>query len=153
MRYQINTQGLISVWKRSWNRNFRKLKNLMIKDKKFVEHGCELEKVLGYKYSTLEDILQISGSSVDQSVNTKSKSPIEWPRSELQCLSSKNKFIVKSTSLNYAVTNNEPQPVIPFDKYSGFNKQINVTTNTFKIRNKLKHVGQDPNNSTKIYLP
>ena len=43
----------------------------MIKDEKFVEHGCELEKVLGYEYSTLEDILPISGSSIDKSVNSK----------------------------------------------------------------------------------
>ena len=37
-----------------------------------------------------------------------SKSPKEWPTSELQCLSSKYKFIVQSTSLNYTVTNSEP---------------------------------------------
>ena len=43
----------------------------MIKDQKFVEHGCQLEKVLGYKYSTLEDTLQISGSPIDPSVSTK----------------------------------------------------------------------------------
>ena len=51
--------------------NCEELKALMIKDEKFVEHGCQLEKVLGYKYSTLEDTLQISGSPIDQSVNTK----------------------------------------------------------------------------------
>ena len=56
---------------RSWNTNCEELKTLMIKDQKFVEHGCQLEKVLGYKYSTLEDTLQISGSPIDQSVNTK----------------------------------------------------------------------------------
>ena len=43
----------------------------MIKDKRFIKHGCKLEKVSGYKYSTLEDTLQISGSSIDQLVNTK----------------------------------------------------------------------------------
>ena len=49
----------------SWNTNCRKHKNLTIKDKEFVEQGCKLEQVLGYKYSTLEDTLQISGSCID----------------------------------------------------------------------------------------
>ena len=53
-----------------------------------------------------------------------SKSPIEWPASEFQFLSSKNKFIVQSALLNYIVTNSESQPVIPFDKYSSFNKLL-----------------------------
>ena len=53
---------------RSWNTNCRKLKNLMIKN---LKNGCELEKVLGDKYSTSEDTLQISGYSFYQSVNTK----------------------------------------------------------------------------------
>ena len=56
---------------RSWNTNCEELKTLMIKEQKFVEHGCQLEKVLGYKYSTQEDTLQISGSPIDQSVNSK----------------------------------------------------------------------------------
>ena len=43
----------------------------MIKDKKFIEHRCKLDKILGYEYSTLEDILQIPGFSINQSVNTK----------------------------------------------------------------------------------
>ena len=36
--------------------------------------------------------------------------------------------------------------MIPFDKYS------DVTTNIFKIRNKLKHVDLDPSSCAKIYL-
>ena len=50
------------------------------------------------------------------------------------------------------LTNTEPQPVIPFDEYSSFDKLINVTVNIFKIRNKLNHVDQDLSNSVKIYL-
>ena len=42
--------------------------------------------------------------------------------------------------------------MLPFDKYSGFNKLINVTTNIFKILTELKHVDEDPSNSAKIYL-
>ena len=45
---------------RSWNTNNDELKQIMIKDNNFVEHGCELEKVLGYKYSTQNDTIQIS---------------------------------------------------------------------------------------------
>ena len=41
--------------------------------------------------------------------------------------------------------------MIPFDKYLGFNKLIIVLANIFKIRNRLKHVDQDPSNSAKIY--
>ena len=59
---------------------------------------------------------------------------------------------MQSTSLNYTVTSSEPQPVIPFDKYLGFIKLINVTANILKIRNKLKHVDQDPSYCAKIYL-
>ena len=43
----------------------------MIEDHNFVEHGCELEKVLGYKYSTLNDTIQLSGSHIDFDVKTK----------------------------------------------------------------------------------
>ena len=42
--------------------------------------------------------------------------------------------------------------MIPFDKYSDVNRLINVTTNIFKIRNKLKHVDLDPSSCAKIYL-
>ena len=82
-----------------------------------------------------------------------SKNPIEWPTSELQCLSSKiNSLCSLLHWITYTVTSSEPQPVIPFDRYSGFNKPINVTANLFKIRNKLNLMDQDPSNSTKIYL-
>ena len=43
----------------------------MIKDKKYVEHGCDLEKVLGYKYNTKNDTIQISNSNINFNVNTK----------------------------------------------------------------------------------
>ena len=37
------------------NTNCEELKTLNDKDQKFFEYGCQLKKVLGYKYSTLED--------------------------------------------------------------------------------------------------
>lgn len=42
--------------------------------------------------------------------------------------------------------------MIRFDKYSDFNRLINVTTNIFKIQNKLKHVDLDPSSCAKINL-
>ena len=56
---------------RSCNTNCNELKELMIKDKKYVEHGCDLEKVLGYKYNTKQDTIQISNSKINCNVNTK----------------------------------------------------------------------------------
>ena len=56
---------------RSWNTNCGDLKQQMIEDHNFVEHGCKLEKVLGYKYSTLNDTIQLSDSHVDFDVKTK----------------------------------------------------------------------------------
>ena len=37
---------------RSCNTNLNTLKQIMIEDEKYVEHGQEVEKVLGYKYDT-----------------------------------------------------------------------------------------------------
>ena len=56
---------------RSWNTNCEELKKQMIEDQNFVDHGCELEKVLGYKYSTLNDTIQISNPHIDHNVKTK----------------------------------------------------------------------------------
>ena len=62
---------------RMWNTNCEELKTLMIKGQKFVEHGCQLEKFLGYKYSTLEDTLQISGSPIGHLLTLKEA---YWPK-------------------------------------------------------------------------
>ena len=56
---------------RSWNTNNDELKNLMIEDKNFVEHGCQLEKVLGYKYSTENDTIQISNTQINPEASCK----------------------------------------------------------------------------------
>ena len=56
---------------RSWNTNCKGLKQLLIEDHNFVEHGCEQEKVLGYKYSTVNDTIQLSDSHIDFDVKTK----------------------------------------------------------------------------------
>ena len=49
---------------RSCNTNSNKLRELMIKDKRYVEHGSEYEKVLGYKYSPVKDVIKLADSSI-----------------------------------------------------------------------------------------
>ena len=50
---------------RSCNTNSEKLKQKMINDGKFVEHGCEYEKVLGYMYSPVKDVLRLAKSNIN----------------------------------------------------------------------------------------
>ena len=45
---------------RSCNSNSDKLKALMQSDNKFVEHGCDAEKVLGYSYYPSSDVMKLS---------------------------------------------------------------------------------------------
>ena len=56
---------------RSWNTNCEDLKQQIIEDHNFVLHGCELEKVLDCKYSTLNDTIQLFDSHIDFDVKTK----------------------------------------------------------------------------------
>ena len=56
---------------RSWNTNSKELLNQLVADNTFVQHGCELEKVLGYKYSTSKDTLQLSDVLIDPLAKTK----------------------------------------------------------------------------------
>ena len=56
---------------RSWNTNNETLKEEMIKDEKFVEHGCVLEKVLGYRYNTPNDTIQIAKPLINLDAKTK----------------------------------------------------------------------------------
>lgn len=56
---------------RSCNSNCEELKAQMKKDGNFVEHGCELEKVLGYRYNYSRDTIQVASSSVNEHAKTK----------------------------------------------------------------------------------
>ena len=42
-------------------------------DGKLVEHSCEFDKVLGYKYSPSQDIMTISHVNLDDKANSKRK--------------------------------------------------------------------------------
>ena len=37
----------------------------MIKDTTYVEHGCEFEKVLWYKYSPTKDVIKLADSNIN----------------------------------------------------------------------------------------
>ena len=56
---------------RACNSNCNALKEAMIKDNRFVEHKCETEKVLGYRYSTTKDCMYLAKPLIDDTVNTK----------------------------------------------------------------------------------
>ena len=50
---------------RSCNTNSEKLKEIMIKDTRYVEHNCDFEKVLGYKYSPAKDVIKLADSKIN----------------------------------------------------------------------------------------
>ena len=56
---------------RSCNTNNEELKEKMVQDGRFITHGCDLDKILGYKYSPGSDVMKISEVKIDQNVNTK----------------------------------------------------------------------------------
>ena len=58
---------------RSWNSNSTELRGQMAADKRLVEHTCEEEKVLGYRYNINRDTLKIAPCKIDSSANTKRK--------------------------------------------------------------------------------
>ena len=58
---------------RSCNTNNEQLKNVMIQDNKYVEHGCTEKKVLGYKYNTETDTMQLADVKINCNVDTKQK--------------------------------------------------------------------------------
>ena len=58
---------------RSCNTNSDKVKQQMIEDKKFVEHGCTYEKVLGYMYDPLNDVLKLAKSKINLMANLVTK--------------------------------------------------------------------------------
>ena len=57
----------------SCNTNCNVLRDVMIKDDKFIKHGCTLDKVLGYKYDAAADTLSLSPVSLAANADTKRK--------------------------------------------------------------------------------
>ena len=58
---------------RSWNSNSNELRDQMANDGRLVEHTCEEERVLGYKYNVNKDSLSIAPCKIDLEINTKRK--------------------------------------------------------------------------------
>ena len=58
---------------RSWNSNSDELRDQMTSDGRLVEHSCEEEKVLGYRYNVNADTLSLAHCKIDQEANTKRK--------------------------------------------------------------------------------
>ena len=58
---------------RSWNSNSIELRDQMAHDGRLVEHTCEEEKVLGYRYNVSQDSLSIAPCKIDMDLNTKRK--------------------------------------------------------------------------------
>ena len=56
---------------RSCNTNHETLKDLMSQDGRLVDHQCEFDKVLGYKYSPSRDVMKLSNCNLDEKANTK----------------------------------------------------------------------------------
>ena len=58
---------------RSWNSNSIELKDQMKADQRLVEHSCEQERVLGYKYNVTRDTLSVAHCNLVPSADTKRK--------------------------------------------------------------------------------
>ena len=65
---------------RSCNSNSESLRNIMIQDGKYVTHGCEFDKVLGYRYSAIGDKMKLATVNIDVKANTQRKLLSECPK-------------------------------------------------------------------------
>ena len=82
-----------------------------------------------------------------------------WPSSELNCLSAASKNVILNTLISES---RNLQPIVPFDRYSKFNKLVGVTAKMLDSLSKLrilkdKHMqdlwgNDDPHQCAKIYL-
>ena len=58
---------------RSCNTNNENLKQVMEKDERYITHGCDKDKVLGYRYSSDLDTMSLAPVKLDESADTKRK--------------------------------------------------------------------------------
>ena len=64
---------------RSCNSNSEALRETMKQDGKYVTHGCEFDKVLGYRYSAIRDTMKLATVVIDGQANTQRKLLSEAP--------------------------------------------------------------------------
>ena len=69
-----------------------------------------------------------------------SNDPVVWPSSDLNCISSEHKSILRSTAVNCSVQADPEPPIVPFRQFSSLAKLLNVTTVLFKVRNVARRV-------------
>ena len=62
-------------------------------------------------------------------------SPVEFPMSELNCLSEKNKCLVQSNVISKVINFKNCDSIISFDRFSTFNKLVKATSYVFKFLN------------------
>ena len=65
---------------RSCNSNSKSLRELMKQDGKYITHGCEYDKVLGYRYSATGDKMKLATVKIDDKANTQRKLLSESPK-------------------------------------------------------------------------
>ena len=58
---------------RSWNSNSVELRDQMASDDRLVQHKCQEDKVLGYRYNVDKDLLSLAPYNIDSEANTKRK--------------------------------------------------------------------------------
>lgn len=68
--------------------------------------------------------------------------PVQWPVSELKCLSAHNKTVVQATSITTA-PNSSVEPIVPFERFSKLADLLQLTSLVFKYVNKLRHLEVD----------
>ena len=78
-------------------------------------------------------------------------SPVEFPMSELNCLSEKNKCLVQSNVISKVINFKNCDSIISFDRFSTFNKLVKATSYVFKFLN-LGRPNIDEINLAKNYL-
>ena len=57
----------------SCNTNNKELKEIMKADQRYIKHGCERDKVLGYRYDAMSDSLFLNEIALDKNADTKRK--------------------------------------------------------------------------------
>lgn len=65
---------------RSCNSNSESLRDLMKQDGKFISHGLEWDKVLGYRYNATGDKMQLANVKIDSKANTPRKLLSQAPK-------------------------------------------------------------------------
>ena len=78
--------------------------------------------------------------------------PVDWPKSDLNCLSDNSKNIVQATVMYNTLSSLDVNAVVPENKYSRLDKLIAVTSRVFQLISKLRKKDEDYSLKAKQYL-